>query len=259
MYRCFFIILVFLLSAHVQAWSALGHQVICDIAWQQSDQELRQKLSASAKRMGYNTFATACVWADHIRKNSDYDWLKPMHYMNVSRRDGSVSGCAKKGFFASKTPSCVLDAVDYFTERMKDPKLDEKTRDEALLLVGHFIGDLHQPLHVAYADDRGGNSSYRHFKGKKISLHRFWDGEVLTCGQYVRWKTLSQQVLDQEIKVAVGAPKDWADESLLLTRDIYSTKATLITPKDCERWQSLAQRRLYQAGIRLSHWLSANL
>ena len=27
----------------------------------------------------------------------------------------------------------------------------------ALKFLGHWIGDLHQPLHVSYADDKGGN------------------------------------------------------------------------------------------------------
>ena len=32
-----------------------------------------------------------------------------------------------------------------------------RERAEALWFIGHFVGDVHQPMHVGYPEDRGGN------------------------------------------------------------------------------------------------------
>ncbi len=52
-------------------------------------------------------------------------------------------------------------------------------RAEALRFLIHFIGDLHQPLHVADRDDRGGNDTQVQLLGRGTNLHRVWDGELI--------------------------------------------------------------------------------
>jgi hypothetical protein len=45
---------------------------------------------------------------------------------------------------------------------------------EALKFLGHWVGDIHQPLHVSFEDDRGGNSVGT--QGSSCdSLHAVWD------------------------------------------------------------------------------------
>ena len=45
--------------------------------------------------------------------------------------------------------------------------------------VAHFVGDMHQPLHAADNNDRGGNSSHVMVQGHASNLHHVWDTEVL--------------------------------------------------------------------------------
>jgi hypothetical protein len=48
----------------------------------------------------------------------------------------------------------------------------------AILYIGHWYGDLHQPLHISFADDRGGNSvkAPGPCSGSfEASLHSVWD------------------------------------------------------------------------------------
>ena len=45
---------------------------------------------------------------------------------------------------------------------------------EALKFLGHWVGDIHQPLHVSFEDDRGGNSVGT--QGSSCdNLHAVWD------------------------------------------------------------------------------------
>ena len=62
--------------------------------------------------------------------------------------------------------------------------------DNALKFLIHFIADLHQPLHAADHDDKGGNCiglSPRH--GRETNLHAYWDVGVsgLSAGYFIGW------------------------------------------------------------------------
>lgn len=39
------------------------------------------------------------------------------------------------------------------------------------MFLAHFMGDIHQPLHVSFADDEGGNSIIVHWYRRKSNLH----------------------------------------------------------------------------------------
>ena len=42
---------------------------------------------------------------------------------------------------------------------------------ESLMFLAHFVGDVHQPLHVGYEDDEGGNTIVVHWYRRKTNLH----------------------------------------------------------------------------------------
>ncbi|GLJ36668.1 hypothetical protein SUGI_0737680 [Cryptomeria japonica] len=50
---------------------------------------------------------------------------------------------------------------------------------EALLFLSHFMGDIHQPLHVGFTSDRGGNSINLHWYRQKSNLHHVWDTGII--------------------------------------------------------------------------------
>jgi len=43
------ILSVLVSSSHAQAWNALGHKVVCEIAWQQIDQPTRDNIVATPR------------------------------------------------------------------------------------------------------------------------------------------------------------------------------------------------------------------
>ena len=46
---------------------------------------------------------------------------------------------------------------------------------EALKYLGHWVGDVHQPLHVSFEDDRGGNEIGVSGGVCSHNLHAVWD------------------------------------------------------------------------------------
>ncbi|KMZ75437.1 hypothetical protein ZOSMA_114G00340 [Zostera marina] len=47
------------------------------------------------------------------------------------------------------------------------------------MFLAHFMGDIHQPLHVSFADDEGGNSIIVHWYRRKSNLHHVWDVSII--------------------------------------------------------------------------------
>ena len=102
MLKIFFIILILSFSTNSLAFSRLGHQVICQLAFdhlssfkQQQIIYLLNNISSSDKKSinKYNnnknnhsiSFSDACTWADAVKNNGKYAQYKTWHYINVPR------------------------------------------------------------------------------------------------------------------------------------------------------------------------------
>jgi hypothetical protein len=258
--------IVTLLAANsAYSWGSLGHQVVCDLAWRASAPATQRQLAAAAKRMGYTTFAESCTWADKIKSQSRYDALKPLHYMNLDRHNSHVSSAA---CIETHPPQCVLPAIVYYARVMKNPSLGQKERDKALLLLGHFVADIHQPLHVSYKEDRGGTRQKVIFNGKPTNLHRLWDSQLLYCqpveGKRPTWRRLGTVLFNRLVPSVDNVERPitaWAQESFDITKNIYqdiaeNNNSRSLTDDYCERHYSVALSRLQLAGQRLATLLT---
>ncbi len=263
------VIVLLFIARPSYAWGPLGHQTACDLAWRYSSSPIKKQLSALSKRMGYKTFATACVWADHIRSQSEYDYLKPLHYMNVPKNAKTLdtSLCIANNKEVAGRPQCVVTGISYYLSRIRQETLSQQQRDEALLLLSHFVGDIHQPLHVSYADDRGGTRRQVIFEGKRLSLHRLWDNEIVTCGlrdnRLRSWRHLGDWLYTQHPKssaVSESSVLAWAEESYALTRELYQKlEGPRLDKAYCYTYHPQALERVRLAGQRLAQLLSTAL
>jgi hypothetical protein len=71
---------------------------------------------------------------------------------------------------------CIISAITNQTALFLDPNSDATTRQEALKFIIHFIGDLHQPLHIEDVYT-GGNDIPTCFRKacSSVELHAVWD------------------------------------------------------------------------------------
>ena len=68
---------------------------------------------------------------------------------------------------------CVLTAILSDQKILASRSATDANRLLALKSLGHWVGDIHQPLHVSFLDDRGGNSIS--VSGCARNLHAVWD------------------------------------------------------------------------------------
>lgn len=47
------------------------------------------------------------------------------------------------------------------------------------MFLVHFVGDVHQPLHVGLEADEGGNTIIIHWYRRKTNLHHVWDSNII--------------------------------------------------------------------------------
>jgi hypothetical protein len=220
------LIIVFLIGCFFpivsNAWGRLGHQITCDIAFRALEPKTKREVIKLLKMTSDRTFAQMCTWADQVRERKQYKHTKKLHYINVPRRARQVKNthCDAQG--------CVLSAIHAF-QKILEESTHAAARIEALRWLGHLVADIHQPLHVSYKDDRGGNDVKVWFKGKRMNLHQLWDRDLITQDA-TNWRTLGEQIaMGIEAKQRVLwqrqiEPLQWANESLTITR-------TLIYPR----------------------------
>jgi hypothetical protein len=73
----------------------------------------------------------------------------------------------------------------------------EEERLEALKYLGHWVGDVHQPLHVSFEDDRGGNEVGISGGLCNWNLHAVWDRCIIEQGLPGDPYALARQLLDE--------------------------------------------------------------
>jgi len=170
MFVIFILLLISGLDARRQLWGKDGHAVTAYIAQELMSASSVQKAESI---LGSNYIDSVASWADWIDHQPGYAWSKPLHFINtpdwkcdyIRERDCSDDICA-------------AGAIANFSRQLVTTS--GETQKEALMFLIHFVGDIHQPLHVSFASDRGGNNEHgsiclNNGDCETASLHGHWD------------------------------------------------------------------------------------
>jgi nuclease S1 len=241
------------------AWGRVGHRAAARLA--------ESRLSPKAKAIVRDllepgeSLADASTWADENSREirGSAGW----HFVNVpvSADHYDPRDCRRGG--------CVVSKIAEFRGALGDPHTSRSRRRMALRFYVHLIQDLHQPMHVADRNDRGGNNlQLRYGRYDNTNLHQVWDSGLLyqgfrNEGELVRkLEDLAHQ--PESGNWLKGRIEDWADESLEVGRRAYlipGSNKTLRTGdslgRDYERANlPLVTDRLARSGVRLAALLN---
>ncbi len=250
--RLFIGLMLLWLPGKVLAFGSIGHQQVCSLAYQLVKPDTRQQIDLLLALGPEQTLAQGCVWPDEARREQAYQFTTPFHYLNVPRQQTQVkpADCAANG--------CLLSALQHYAALLKQGG-QNRQRAEALLFYSHFVADLHQPLHVSYADDLGGNKTAVYYFGKPSNLHGIWDTAMLKSLGYADNQQLAATKLATLRPIIVrqwqsGQPLNWAQQSLAQTRRVYQSykPGMLFSQPELDRDGPLIETRLLQAAVRLA-------
>lgn len=248
----FFIALpVCMLSPNTHAWAPEGHTAIGILALERLQPDTRDRLEDIVGTLDEQAIADACIWPDTIRDEKKWEWSKPLHYVNIPRGEDSFDEArdCKKG-------RCATGAIKKYAAELGDASLSKEKRQQAFNWLCHVVGDLHQPMHAGFGDDRGGNTVQLMVRGEEKSLHYYWDSE-LTRHYAGEWQDLYRILGSTPLDPLAGtwSPDDvntWTEESHRIARDeAYPPKDPKDNAWERKAWE-IAQQRLRLAATRLA-------
>ena len=155
----------------------------------------------------------------------------------------------------------LIGAVSLWNANSPDAPRNEKRI--ALRFIAHLVGDIHQPLHARFAEDRGGNNVEVRFNGRKETLHSLWDSALVELEEGTAAEIaarLDKGVIEDKHWQG-GTPQRWALESLAIVRaQVYRLSVpSEISVDYIERARRVIRTRLAQSGARLAWLLNETL
>ncbi|KAI9142241.1 S1/P1 nuclease-domain-containing protein [Paraphysoderma sedebokerense] len=166
-------LLLFIVPAAVP-WGYKGHQLTAQIAQQFLNPEAESGLRTLLPNEE-GDISKIASWADQIKRNRKYQHTAPLHYVDTN--DDPPNSCSYQTARDCSDNKCVVSAIKDYASQVSESS-ESISRTEALKFLVHFVGDIHQPLHVS-GKDRGGNSAPAYFDGRRTNLHFIWDSLML--------------------------------------------------------------------------------
>jgi hypothetical protein len=235
------------------AYDAVGHRIVADIAYQNLTDNARKQLDDILGKRGIVYEAT---WADEVRSDKKYDYSYQWHYQNLA--DSLTTPDFKKLLANPKAEGeHLFYALDMMQARLKKNKKDV----EALKFLVHFVGDLHQPMHLGRLTDKGGNAVDYNWFGKKTNLHATWDG-LLIENQKMSYSEYSQYLQDKFAPKKVEMKKQSILQSVeaayAIRTEIYDYNYSDTNNYHyAYRFGDKLDEMLYRGGLQLANILNA--
>lgn len=196
-------------------WGANGHRIVAAIAERHLLPITKMRI---AELVGPSPLARFGEWADKYRASPEGQHTYSWHFVSIP--DG--------GHYQAESfdePGDVLEALLYQERILADTSQTAEARAMALKFIVHFMGDMHQPLHVGRAEDRGGNDVEVTWFGAPTNLHSVWDSRMLdflglSYTEYTAFLDLA--AADQIAMWTEGDYVSWAQDAMDVRSTVYA-------------------------------------
>lgn len=251
----FIFIILLSLNISVQAsipnWGATGHRTVGEIA----DNYLSRKTKkAIARLLDCHTLAFYSTFADDIKSDKAYNKYYTWHYVNFEFGEKYDPAKAdEKGDLIQGIETCI--------KILKDPLASEEDKTFYLKMLIHFIGDLHQPLHVGRGEDKGGNDIKVKWFNESSNLHRIWDSDMIDSYKmsYLEMADNADKLSKDQVKaIQKGSFLDWTYESQALAKTVYESAqdGDKLSYRYSYDYFNTVRQQLQKGGIRLAKVLN---
>jgi hypothetical protein len=162
--------------------------------------------------------------------------------------------------YGDVTPSSkgdIVMAIQNCIENVKSPLTSPKEKAFFLKMLVHFIGDLHQPLHAGWAENRGGNDIQLQWFGNGSNLHRLWDTNLIDhygMGYTELADNMPRLSRKERLELQKGNVLTWVEESHGLANQLYASveKGEKLGYQYSYTYWTTVEDQLLKGGVRLA-------
>ncbi len=257
-FKLSYILIVFLLiSSQLFAngnnpdWGKTGHRTIGEIAANYISAKTNREIK---KILDGQSLALVSTFGDDIKSDSRYRDFNSWHYVNmpfgVKYEDSEKN---PKGDMVTGIEKCKAVILD------KNATKEDKAF--YLKLLVHFMGDLHQPMHVGRAEDKGGNDIQVQWFGSGTNLHAVWDSKMIDGFEmtYTELADNADKISKEQVKfLQKGTITDWVNETQTFAVKAYASVEVgdkLSYNYSYENFETV-RSQLQKGGIRLAKVLN---
>jgi hypothetical protein len=249
-------LLIVLVTCSYQAnatkvWGPTGHRVVGEIAQDYLKPKTKRKLKKLLKK---KSMAFLSTFADEIKSDKKFNKYYSWHYINMPMDSNYTD--------SEKNPKGDLyTGIEMCKKVIKDKNSSDADKIFHLKMLIHFIGDLHQPLHIGLAEDRGGNDFKVQWHYSDTNLHAVWDFKMIDRYD-MGYKELAENAdiltRDQVMAYQEGTVLDWVNEMHELTKMVYASaeKGENLRYRYSYRHFGTVRSQLQIGGIRLAKVLN---
>ncbi|CAI6089198.1 hypothetical protein V2G26_018377 [Clonostachys chloroleuca] len=282
MFSPIFVLFSLLYLPSVTAWGALGHNTTAWVASHFVSEATAGYLKDLLHNHDEDYLASIASWADIPGNSRRTDHFIDAHD-DLANRNCNVNyarDCKQEG--------CIISALAEYTEQALAPATGNGDIDQAVKLLVHFIGDLHQPLHNEDVA-QGGTQLHVRWESSDRTLHKVWDTQIaekLTeelggrpIDRASRWADqLASKITDREfadqrrdwlkhldVRNPNGTAMIWSQETnKLVCSNVFprgfgpdQIRGKELSENYYEQAWPVVERQVARAGYRMAAWLDA--
>ncbi|GLB53228.1 endonuclease [Neptunitalea chrysea] len=197
-------------------WGATGHRATGEVAARYIKRSTAKKIR---ELLDGHTIAEVSTFGDDIKSDKRFKKFSAWHYVNID--EGKSYGDEPVSPYGD-----VIKGIDTCMVVLKSKTASKADKQFYLKLLIHFVGDVHQPLHVGRSEDLGGNKIKVTWFRKDTNLHRVWDSDMLNHYgmSYSEIAYNFPKLSKKEVKeMQKGTVLDWVNDSRVLASEVYKS------------------------------------
>ena len=154
--------------------------------------------------------------------------------------------------------------INKMADELKGHKnLSDSLRFHHIVMIVHFIGDMHCPEHIRYYPDDMSIGKYDiTYDGKATTMHKIWDSDVIATLHKDKTPREVADMIDncskKEIaKITAGKTYDWAADCARTSQPVHEVpEGAVLTKEYAKENQALMEMQLRKGGYRLAKILN---
>jgi len=233
------------------AWGTQGHRICGQIASGYLTPKARKAIE---QILGNESIALAGNWADFVRSDPAFSYLSTWHYVDF---DKVYTYPEMVSYLNQDANADAYTKLEFLIGELKKNNVSKYNRKIYLRMLIHIIEDIHQPMHAAHAEDKGGNDFKVNWFNNPTNLHSVWDSQLVDFQQlsYTEYAAAINHTTEaQRTEWQADPISKWIFESNQIANKLY----TEIKPGDTLNYKynfthiDTVNQQLLKAGVRLA-------